>query len=76
MSLARPELDIFPVVAIVTSPIRGWFTIFLMLMEDAMKNPDARSLYVLIASLCATLISLPAVWYFAAAAHAAPGLVA
>lgn len=47
-----------------------------MLMEDAMKNPDANSLYVLLCSLAATVISLPAAWYFAAAAYAAPGLVA
>jgi len=46
-----------------------------MLMEDAMTNPDANSLYVLVASLVATVISLPAVWYFSAAAYAA-GLVA
>jgi hypothetical protein len=44
-----------------------------MLMEDAMTNPDTNSLYVLICSLTGTLISLPAVWYFAAVA---PGLVA
>jgi hypothetical protein len=37
---------------------------------------DANSLYVLVASLLATLVSLPAVWYFAAAAYAASGLVA
>ena len=42
-------------------------------MEDAMKNPDANSLYVLVCSLAATVMSLPAVWYFAATA---PGLVA
>jgi hypothetical protein len=47
-----------------------------MLMEKAMMNPDNNSLYVLILSLCATVISLPAVWYFATAAYAAPGLVA
>jgi hypothetical protein len=41
-------------------------------------NPDANSLYVLVLqpcrfySLAATVISLPAVWYFAAAACAAP----
>jgi hypothetical protein len=39
-----------------------------------LENPDARSLYVLVASLLATVISLPAVWYFTAA-HAS-GLVA
>jgi hypothetical protein len=38
-----------------------------------LDNPDARSLYVLITSLLATLMSLPAVWYFTA--HAS-GLVA
>jgi hypothetical protein len=47
-----------------------------MLMEDAMTNTDTNSLYVLICSLTATVISLPAAWYFAAAAYAAPGLVA
>ena len=47
-----------------------------MLMEDVMTHIDANSLYVLICSLCATAISLPAVWYFTAAAYAAPGLVA
>jgi hypothetical protein len=46
-----------------------------MLMEDVMKNPDAHTLYVLLASLVAALISLPAVWYFTAA-YAASGLVA
>jgi hypothetical protein len=45
-----------------------------MMMEDQMRNPDAHSLYVLIISLIATVISLPAVWYFAEA-HAS-GLVA
>jgi hypothetical protein len=40
-----------------------------------MTNPDARSLYVLVISLLATLISLPAVWYFTAAAYAS-GVVA
>jgi hypothetical protein len=44
-----------------------------MVMEDAMTNPDARSLYILVISLLATVISLPAVWYFTAAAS---GLVA
>jgi hypothetical protein len=46
------------------------------LMEDAMTNTDANSLYVLVSSLLATVISLPAVWYFTAAAYAVPGLVA
>jgi hypothetical protein len=46
-----------------------------MLMEDAMTHTDANSLYVLICSLAATVISLPAVWYFAAA-YASSGLVA
>ncbi len=36
-------------------------------------NNDHNSLYVLIASLAGSLISLPAVWYFTAYA---PGLVA
>ena len=31
-----------------------------------MKNPDNNSLYVLVYSLAATVISLPAVWYFTA----------
>ena len=44
-----------------------------MLMEDAMTNPDTNSLYVLICSLAATVMSLPTVWYFSATA---PGLVA
>jgi hypothetical protein len=47
-----------------------------MLMEDAMTHTDANSLYVLICSLAATVISLPAVWYFTSAAYAASGLVA
>jgi hypothetical protein len=47
-----------------------------MLMEDVMTHTDANSLYVLICSLAATVISLPAVWYFTAVAYAAPGLVA
>ena len=46
-----------------------------MLMEDAMTNTDANSLYVLVCSLTATVISLPAVWYFTAAAYA-PGVLA
>ncbi|HEX2447767.1 MAG TPA: hypothetical protein VHK26_06240 [Methyloceanibacter sp.] len=37
---------------------------------------DAHSLYVLVISLLGTIISLPAVWYFAASAQAAPGLTA
>ena len=45
-------------------------------MEDTMTRTDANSLYVLICSLTATVMSLPAAWYFAAAAYAAPGLVA
>jgi hypothetical protein len=44
-------------------------------MEDLMNTTDRNSLYVLICSLAGTLISLPAVWYFTAAAYA-PGLVA
>jgi hypothetical protein len=56
-----------------------------MLMEDAMTDTaklieafdeTRRTLYVLVYSLAATMISLPAVWYFAATAYAAPGLVA
>lgn len=39
-------------------------------------NTDANSLYVLICSLLATVISLPAVWYFTAAAYATSSLVA
>jgi hypothetical protein len=45
-------------------------------MEDLMNTTDRNSLYVLVCSLAGTLISLPAVWYFTAAAYAAPGLVA
>ena len=41
-----------------------------MLMEDAMTNTDANSLYVLVYSLAGTVISLPAVWYFTVAAYA------
>jgi len=40
-----------------------------------LSNPDARSLYVLITSLLATLMSLPAVWYFTTGAHAS-GVIA
>ena len=48
-----------------------------MMMEDAMTNhTDTNSLYVLLVSLLGTVIALPAVWYFTAAAYAAPGLVA
>jgi hypothetical protein len=47
------------------------------MVEDAMEDhTDTHSLYVLIVSLLGTLIALPAVWHFAAAASAAPGLVA
>jgi hypothetical protein len=48
-----------------------------MLMEDIMTNPDkllSNPAYVLVISLVGTLVSLLAVWHFAAA-HAA-GLVA
>jgi hypothetical protein len=48
-----------------------------MMMENAMTNhTDTHSLYVLLISLLGTVIALPAVWYFTAAASAAPGLVA
>jgi hypothetical protein len=48
-----------------------------MMMEDAMTNQtDTNSLYVLLVSLLGTVIALPAVWYFTAAAYAAPGLIA
>jgi hypothetical protein len=48
-----------------------------MMMEDAMDNyTDTHSLYVLIISLLGIVISLSAVWHFAEAAYAAPGLVA
>ena len=47
-----------------------------MLMEDLMNTADTNSLYVLVCSLAAAVISLPAVWYLSAAAYAAPGLVA
>ena len=40
-----------------------------------MKNPDANSLYVLVCSLVATVISLPTFWYLSTA-YAAPGLIA
>lgn len=47
-----------------------------MLKEDAMThytdidNTDGHTLYVLVASLLGTLLSLPAVWYLTAAAYA------
>lgn len=47
-----------------------------MLMEDVMTHTGANSLYVLVCSLTATVITLPAVWNFTAAAYAAHGLVA
>ncbi len=48
-----------------------------MMMEDAMEDhTDTHSLYVLLVSLLGIVISLSAVWHFAAAASAAPGLVA
>jgi hypothetical protein len=48
-----------------------------MMMEDAMTDPtDTHSLYVLLVSILGTVIALPAVWFFTAAAYAAPGLVA
>jgi hypothetical protein len=34
------------------------------LMEDAMTHTDAKSLYVLVFSVVATVISLSAIWYF------------
>jgi hypothetical protein len=40
-----------------------------------LSNPHARSLYILVISLLATLMSLPAVGYFTAAAHAS-GVIA
>ena len=40
-----------------------------------MTNPDNNTLYVLIYSLAATVISLSSVWHFSAAAYA-PVLVA
>jgi len=40
------------------------------------NHTDNHSLYVLLVSLLGTVIALPAVWYFTAAAYAAPGLVA
>jgi hypothetical protein len=46
-----------------------------MLMEDAMTHTDTNSLYVLICSLTATVISLPVAWYFAAAGYA-PAILA
>jgi hypothetical protein len=48
-----------------------------MMIEDAMEDhTDTHSLYVLLVSLLGIVISLSAVWHFAAAASAAPGLVA
>jgi hypothetical protein len=48
-----------------------------MMMEDVMTDyTDTHSLYVLLVSLLGAVINLPAVWYFAAAASAAPVLVA
>jgi len=44
-------------------------------IEGQTNNADAHSLYVLVSSLVATLISLPAVWYFTAA-YASSGLTA
>ena len=41
-----------------------------------MTHTDANSLYVLICSLAATVITLPAIWYFTAAAYASPGVLA
>ena len=52
------------------------YILIIKLMEDAMAHNDTNSLYVLVCSLTATVISLPAVWYVTAAAYAAPGLVA
>ena len=54
----------------------------LLLMEDAMThytdtdNTDGHTLYVLVASLLASMISLPAVCYLTAAAYASSGLAA
>jgi hypothetical protein len=60
-----------------TQKIRKGPYILLIMMEDVMTDhTDTHSLYVLLVSLLGTVISLPAVWYFAAAASAAPGLVA
>lgn len=59
---------------------RGCFTILLMLKEDAMThytdtdNTDGHTLYVLLVSLLATVMSFPAVWYFAT--HAVPAVLA
>ena len=41
-----------------------------------MNTPDRNSLCVLICSLTGAAFSILAVWYFTAAAYAAPGLVA
>jgi len=46
-----------------------------VVLAQHLDSPDANSLYVLVGSLLATVISLPVVWYFASAAYAAPGLV-
>ena len=53
-----------------TERIREVGRILFMLMEDAMTNTDAHSLYVLVSSLVATAISLSTVWYFTAYASA------
>jgi hypothetical protein len=51
-----------------------------MLKEDAMThytdtdNTDGHTLYVLLVSLLATVMSFPAVWYFAT--HAVPAVLA
>ena len=37
-------------------------------------NTDGHTLYVLLVSLLATVMSLPAIWYFAAATYAPAGL--
>jgi hypothetical protein len=46
-------------------------------MTDTNTDTDngGHTIYILVISLLATMISLPAVWYFTAAAYA-PGLVA
>jgi hypothetical protein len=58
-----------------TQRIREAHYVLLMIMEDVMRNPDAHTFYILVASLLPTVISLPAVWSFTAAAYAS-GMVA
>ena len=75
-----PPLNIFAGVANTTARIPGVLYDSLMLKEDAMThytdtdNTDGHTLYVLLVSLLATVMSFPAVWYFAT--HAVPAVLA